>query len=287
MINAFHSNWTTPFFSAQKHRKYYIDDFEILTTILSALKWRENNGSIKMVTDSIGKEYYEYLGIDKIWDLGIDTSLDNIKNINPKLYWAAGKIYALKNEEAPIVMMDTDFIVWNKLNCFKNEKGIYVIHKEHLDNKIYPDIKDIVLNNKYKINKSFDYTELPCNTAFVYIGNNDFKNYYVDTSIDFMQNVNIGNDTIRNMVFAEQRLISLCAKFLNYNINSIYELEYLEQNTQKDFTHIWGYKQEMRKSYVVKREFCIKCINRILKDYPEYKKLILNIKEFKDYLIKI
>ena len=51
MIKAFHSNWTTPFFKMNPNKEYYIEDFEILTTIISALKWREKNGSINMVTD--------------------------------------------------------------------------------------------------------------------------------------------------------------------------------------------------------------------------------------------
>ena len=57
MIEAFHSNWTAPFLRANPNKNYYIDDFEILTTIISALKWRENNGSIKMITDDIAADY--------------------------------------------------------------------------------------------------------------------------------------------------------------------------------------------------------------------------------------
>ena len=51
MVKGFHSNWTRPFFTLNKDKEYFIEDFEILTTILSALKWREFNGSIKMITD--------------------------------------------------------------------------------------------------------------------------------------------------------------------------------------------------------------------------------------------
>ena len=77
-MKAFHSNWTAPFLRANPNKNYYIDDFEILTTIISALKWRENNGSIKMITDDIAADYYKKLGIDTIWDLGIDVSLNKI-----------------------------------------------------------------------------------------------------------------------------------------------------------------------------------------------------------------
>ena len=37
-MRAFHSTWTGPFFKSQKG-DFYVEDFELLTTILSALKW--------------------------------------------------------------------------------------------------------------------------------------------------------------------------------------------------------------------------------------------------------
>ena len=103
MIKAFHSNWTTPFFKMNPNKEYYIEDFEILTTIISALKWREKNGSIKMVTDEIGANYYRRLGIDSIWDLGIDISLEGINNnIDSNLFWAAGKDICIKKSRSSL-----------------------------------------------------------------------------------------------------------------------------------------------------------------------------------------
>lgn len=52
-MDAIHINWTKPFRN-RFNAPYEVEDFEILTTILSALKWREKNGNIKMVTDSVG-----------------------------------------------------------------------------------------------------------------------------------------------------------------------------------------------------------------------------------------
>ena len=86
MIQGFHSNWTKPFFTLNQNKEYFIEDFEILTTILSALKWREFNGSIKMITDINGAEYYKKLGIEKLWDGGIFTYLEDIpKSINQQV----------------------------------------------------------------------------------------------------------------------------------------------------------------------------------------------------------
>ena len=103
-MKAFHVNSTQPSRSYDvngqggKKSEYIIEDFDILTTILSALKWRQHNGSIKMYTDKIGKEYYDKIGISHIWDRGIDVdvleSADN--NINANVFWAFGRIFVLR-----------------------------------------------------------------------------------------------------------------------------------------------------------------------------------------------
>ena len=59
-MKAFHSNWTAPYLINSS--LYEMKDYEILTTILSALKWREKNGSIKMITDRVGESYYKKIG---------------------------------------------------------------------------------------------------------------------------------------------------------------------------------------------------------------------------------
>ena len=45
-MKAFHSNWTAPYLINSS--TYEMKDYEILMTILSALKWREKNGSINI-----------------------------------------------------------------------------------------------------------------------------------------------------------------------------------------------------------------------------------------------
>lgn len=285
MIEAFHSNWTAPFLRANPNKNYYIDDFEILTTIISALKWRENNGSIKMITDDIAADYYKKLGIDTIWDLGIDVSLNKINNdIDSNIFWAAGKIYALKGQKSPCVMIDTDFIVWDNIENLLLQSEISVIHKEKIISSVYPNKDYFNMNNNYLFDENFDWSVLPSNTAFAYISNNEFKDYYTSESIKFMKNVINNNDKITNMVFAEQRLLSMCAERKKIKINEIMTLEELFNENQRLFTHTWGYKQEIRNDFKKRKDFCIRCIKRIFKDYPEYKEVIMDIKELKEYL---
>ena len=38
---------------------------------------------------------------------------------------------------------------------------------------------------------------------------------------------------------------------------------------EKIFTHTWGYKKEMKRDFNKRKDFCIRCIIRIIKDYPE------------------
>ena len=284
MIEAFHSNWTKPFFTINPHMDYYVEDFEILTTILSALKWREKNGSIKMITDEVGANYYKSMGLENIWDLGIEISLDNIDyDIDSSVFWAAGKLYALKEQKSPCVMIDTDFIVWENIRKILKNTQVSVIHKEKIIKEVYPNKEFFKFKDGYFLDKGLDWTVLPSNTAFMYISNEDLKEYYTESAINFMKNLDNNSDKIANMVFAEQRLISMCAKMKNIDINEIMTLEELFSNKQKLFTHTWGYKKEMRSDFNKRKEFCIRCIVRIIKDFPKYEEVIANIEQLKIY----
>lgn len=284
MIEAFHSNWTKPFLDANPDKEYSIDDFEILTTILSALKWREKNGKIKMITDEVGYKYYKTLGLESIWDLGIELSLNNINDVtDSKIFWAAGKIYALRSQKKPCVMMDTDFIVWENIWEKLKDTEVSVIHKEDIIKKVYPDKEYFKFKEEYFLDKNWSWGVLPSNTAFTYISNIEFIDYYTKSAINFMKNLVYSDDKITNMVFAEQRLISMCAERKNIEINEIMSLENLFGNEQRLFTHTWGYKKEMRNDFHKRKDFCIKCIRRIIKDYPKYEEVIASIEQLKVY----
>jgi hypothetical protein len=281
MIEAFHSNWTTPFFQGTKGENYYIEDFEILTTILSALKWRENNGDIKMITDERGAEYYKSLGIESLWNLGVEVSLDNCipKDIDPETFWAAGKIFSLKRQKAPCAMIDTDFIIWKPVDAILIDSKVSIIHKEKISEEVYPDRQYFKMKNNYKFDKDWDWKVKPCNTAFTYIADEAFKNYYIDSAIDFMRNTNSGDDRLKNMVFAEQRLISMCAKKMGIIIDELIDAGDIFKQKQSYFTHIWGFKRVMKEDFIQKSDFCIRSIKRIVKDFPEYEGVIANMKQ--------
>ena len=268
MLNAFHSNWTTPFFHRNKARQYFIEDYELLTTILSALIWRKHNGSIKMVTDTPGMEYYQKLGIAHIWDMGIDTSLDELEkeSFSPLSLWAAGKIIALSRQPVPCVMLDTDFIVWKSIAGYTEGTVLAVAHREEITPLIYPEKSFFNMAKTYTFPPEWDWSQQPCNTALLYIADEEFKNYYTSESIRFMCNLQETKDIIAEMVFAEQRILAMCAAARDISVTTFLDVNNLE--TQDLFTHVWGFKMELQNKQKKRRDFCINCVKRIVSDFP-------------------
>lgn len=283
-MRAFHSNWTRPFFN--KHAgAYYIEDFELLTTILSALTWQTHNGDIQMVTDQVGAAYYRKLGIEKIWNLGIDDSLEEKmdKTIDPSTFWAAGKIYALEKQMAPCVMIDTDFIIWKPLVEELEKHELTVIHREGLEECVYPGRERLITRKSYEYPDKWDWSLEACNTAFSFFKDQAFKDYYVQESIRFMKGVE-GEDPLIYMVFAEQRLLAMCAAEKGIDIYAFSDTEKLFHSGQEVFTHIWGYKRYIRSNPLVRENFCRRCVARIHRDYPLYYPLLYRIESLAPYL---
>ena len=268
-MNAFHTNWTKPFFLRNQGSPYFIEDFDLLTTILSALEWRKHNGGIQMVTDAVGAEYYRKLGLEHIWDLGITASLDALDNeaIFPLSFWAAGKIFALAQQSAPCVMIDTDFIVWKSLAADINGVTLAAAHREGISSEIYPEKAFFNMDKNYQFPAEWDWTVLPCNTALLYIADEQFKEYYTTESIRFMRNLRETKNITAEMVFAEQRLLAMCAVARGIQIKTMLDIDNLE--TQDAFTHVWGLKRELQTNPEKRREFCLNCKERIISDFPE------------------
>lgn len=262
-MNAIHINWTAPY-RLKTDVPYSAEDFELLTTILSALKWREKNGSIKMITDSVGMEYYEKNRLTRIWD-GVECALDDI-DVNAKVFWAAGKIFALRSQSAPVVMLDTDFIVWESIDWDKIS-GTAAIHFEDLYPDVYPG-KEYFKMRGYEFDADFDWSLRACNTALCLIKDERLLRYYTEQSIEFMRHADEEEDTLKYMVFAEQRLLPMCAKKLGVEITAFSSLDRLFRDGEGCFTHTWGMKQQMRDNDALRYDFCRRCINRIVHEYP-------------------
>lgn len=283
MMQAFSSNWTRPYAMSHPGQPYEIPDFELLTTILSALLWRKHNGSIRMITDCVGERYYRSLGLSSLWDDGITCELDAIPyTIDPSTYWAVGKLYALQHVSAPCVMMDTDFIVWCALQNRLANSDLTVIHRESLNPDIYPNADAFSLAAGYQFPKEWNWETQACNTAFTYFGNDALRQEYLSQCMKFIRATR-GHDGLIYMVFAEQRLLAMCAQANGYQIDALSTLEQLFSPEQTDFTHTWGFKQAMLEHPEMREMFCLRCAKRIIQDFPEYHEICINIPALKKY----
>lgn len=269
-MRAFHSNWTRPFFARNgADAVYTVPPFELLTTVLSALTWRRENGSIAMLCDNTAKDYYTSLGLTFLWDDGVHAVLEDIpQEIDATCFWAAGKLYALQHFGAPCVMIDTDFIVWRNLSDRLDGHKLMTIHSEDIMPDIYPGPEAFTLHKPFDLT-SLDWTVRPANTALSYFGDRAFTEQYVQTAIDFMQAASPADNGLTYMVFAEQRLLSMLAARAHVPLDFFMDLPELFLSGQTWFTHVWGFKQQMMTDRAQYDGFCTRCANRLMRDFPD------------------
>lgn len=269
-ILALHINSTRPYIARHLDPKVYsIEDYDILTTILSALLWRELNGPIKLYTDSLGYSYYEKMGMLELWDGGIDVDvLDSLPNdIRYDIFWASSKLFAIRNEKTPFMMMDTDMLVWKPIGNLIADYKLAAFHEEDLMIDCYLPYNLLKHRPDYRPDKRWDWTVLPCNTALTYFNDPDFLQYYTNEAIYFMRgNTESPNELVSQMVFAEQRLFSMCADVMGIDVYKF--LSYPEQ--EAGFTHIWGLKSIAYSDGHTRSHFCNTLCNAINQNFPEY-----------------
>ena len=255
-INGYHVLSTKPFFAKEhnKGKKFSLQDFELKTAELSALCWKRYNGPIYLITDAEGEAYFKKNGLEYAYD-GILPILENINHgINPVRYWASGKIEALKMLKTPCAIIDLDLIVWKPLEL-QNSK-LTVAHIEHLADFVYPPFSYFNMSKRYCFPEEWDKTAKPFNTAFNYIADEELKGYYVKESIRFMQfERDTADDGVKCMVFAEQRILGMCAQARGINAETLIDYDNIDA-PQNYITHIWSAKpllfveKELRSEYI-------------------------------------
>lgn len=265
-MKAIHIISTAPYFAKNPNGAYFMDKFELYSAVISALKWRSFGGEIILAADKKAAEYIEKLGIGSVWS-SIETVIsDDLEGINPKMFWAAGKLLALREIPAPVTMIDTDFIVWKKPELPQNR--IVAAHRENLTPSVYPDISSFKFKRPFPMN-DMNEKVLPMNTAFLYLPDEEFKQYYVNRAIAFMKSAIDCDDYLCYMVFAEQRLLSICAEEKKVGSQVLMDKEELFF-PRDDYTHIWGAKRVMRNNVQSLHDFCGRARERIKSDFKEY-----------------
>lgn len=269
-IRGFHTLWTAPYFTQNTNNlngTYDMQDYELLTMIMSALMWRRMNGSITLYGDKKAIDYVEKKGVAHIWDGGIEE-IDVPDRISPRVFWAAGKLYALRSACMPEVMVDLDLIVWKNIGSYIKETDISAIHREGIYPEVYPGRDFFNMREGYEFDPDWNWDAPPVNTCMLYIADEQFKKYYVDSSIDFMENCIETEENLCHMVFAEQRLLAMCAGKKEKRIASFFP-EAADIDRQDVFTHLWGYKNILRFNFQKRVEYNRRLCERIERDFPE------------------
>ena len=203
------------------------------------------------------------------------------EDIDPKVFWAAGKLCALRLEDMPSVMVDTDLIIWKSLGRHLRDKSVAVIHREELNPAIYPDPGSFPMKRGYSYPAGWDFNIRPANTAMLYIRDKEFRDYYVKESLRFMQNLGPSEDNLCPMVFAEQRILPMCAAARGLSIHAFCpEMEGLRE--QDMFTHLWGHKNVFKFNMDERRGFIRRCMERMRREFPEMYERAAALPELKE-----
>lgn len=280
-MDAFHSFWSKP--NKLRHGgKIVFPDYEQLTAIISALEWQKHNGSIYMITDSVGADYFSKAGLSSFWS-SIETKLDAIpESTDPFLFWALGKLEALRHMAAPCVMLDTDLIVWHSIEDIVYKFDITAAHAEELNPDVYPEPGAMQFEHGYSLPENWDYTLDAANTAFLCIRDETFKKHYIAEAKAFATHARKQSlNPVKAMCFAEQRILPMCAKACDKSLGFLMELNRAEEQTM--LTHTWGFKQALDRLPLARHKFCLRCVDRIARDFPERLEELGNCAELRLY----
>ena len=282
-MKAFHTFWSAPN-RLRNGGEIGFPDYEVLTMMLSALKWRQKNGSIRMVTDSAGAAFFTRAGLEGLWDSGMDTNLDGLDaSLDARAFWAAGKLEALRRLEAPCVMLDTDLILWEDIGA-RCAGGVTVAHREELLPDVYPDPRTAFsLDPAYSFPPEWDFSLPAANTAFLYLPDDTLRRRYVNEAFRFMAALrNRDIDPTVAMCFAEQRILPMCAAAGGFTIQSLLREHALD--VQSFATHLWGYKRVLSESPERRVEYCLTCAARLLRDFPDWADVLAENSQTRPYI---
>jgi len=269
----YHSFWTKPLLRPDVQpdsQELFVWDFEALTWLLSILEIRRHS-EIRLITDSRGAAFAKKAGFDWAYNGGVSTELDKVpSDLDAQVFWAAGKLFAHQVMQPPCVCVDLDAVLWHPL---QPASPVTVLHRE---DRNWPWYKaDEMQFKRFGFEQScWDWTVHPVNAAIVAFSESKLKELYVETAIGFMERYSCEagvrvlecpeSNVLLNdpMVFAEQRLLPMCAARLNKSIGFLTEafLPGVCIRRNPDCMHLWGSKA----AYRVCRDARVAFVNHLL-----------------------
>jgi len=283
-------NWTKPFFERKNfvgYKKlstfdcngddYLLSDYEILMQIASITSAKVRTGfPIKLITDKIGKQYYEKIGLLDLFDeVDVDTleTLNEEYDINPAQFWTSGKIISICKENPPFLFMDLDLIIEEDLPNWIFNYDVVHTHWELSRSFLY--IEKYMIDNLGLNIPTFDDRMLIPNTSFLFINNKSVLDDYLKLHLEI---VTKKYEQVPDWLWlmSDQHILGYTIRDLNSKVTSFSDKTYVQfpDNTKNGVGHLpeWINIPQMNQETPVKFEH-VWLDKSIIINYPDFKKI--------------
>lgn len=235
-------NWTKPFFERNNFNgykkystldcegdSYFLPEHDIIMQIASITSARIKTGlPIKLITDNIGKAYYEKIGILDLFDEVDTNTLESINDeydINPAQFWTSGKIISICKETPPFIFMDLDLILKSQLEDWIFNYDVVHTHWELSRGYLYIE-KHMV--DCFNLNlPKFDERMLIPNTSFLFVNNKTVLENYLEQHLEIVtRKFDVVHDWL--WLMSDQHILGYTIRDLNVKVTSFFDKTYVQ-----------------------------------------------------------
>ena len=252
-----------------------------LTLLVCIAKFKTAGFKTKLYTNEDGFKIISKLKIDVLFsEIDTHTIANSIKNIDTVKYWAVAKLVAIQNEVPPFVCIDLDVIVWDPIKMMKlidNNYSVMSIHPEDTSEINSYKSQEYLYQHypKHDWLTKLNWNETALNAAITVWTDAEFKNQYIKRAFELMlDDLNTCEDNASLMIFVEQHLPTIMAHNLNKKVGFL--LESPQDVTNRNITHLWGYKNHLVNNFNLQRELENNLILILNGAYSEQVESIIN-----------
>lgn len=188
-----------------KKSKDFYSKLYTLITLASVRLWKRfyPNDITTLYCDELTLETFRQVDILKYWDK-VELYIPSDK-IDHKIFWAAGKLEILAQQDEPVFIVDNDLHIFKPIKDYL-EKGVSYVHNLELGKGYYPGYVDpFVRRLSYKPRWKNDSV----NVSLLHLPDVSFAKLYANKSIEIMEEFSAMDvPHSQYLIFAEQLLLS-------------------------------------------------------------------------------
>jgi hypothetical protein len=183
---------------------------------------------IKLITDNVGKEYYEKIGLLELFDEVDTNTLENLNkeyDINPAQFWTSGKIISICKEEPPFLFMDLDLIIESEFPKWVFDYDVVHTHWELSRSFLY--IERHMIDNLGLNIPTFDDRMLIPNTSFLFINNKTILEDYLKLHLEIVtRKYEMVPDWL--WLMSDQHILGYTLRNQNSKVTSFSDMTYVQ-----------------------------------------------------------